>query len=122
MLLTLVLGRLVVTNPGGSKDDQPSSRAAMSAGNPPVARGPHRVGVIRIRDLFWMRMASRYSSQSGCSPDAAEVLDQAVEGLRHVQHVGVAVTWTHGPFQSSERTSTVTFGFRSVFRVFARVG
>jgi hypothetical protein len=49
--------------------DQPSSRAATSAGNPPVAIGPERVGVIRISDLSWMRMASRYASQSGCSPE-----------------------------------------------------
>jgi hypothetical protein len=52
-----------------NRTDQPSSRAAPSAGNPPVAIGPQRVGVIRISDLSWMRMASRYSSQSGCSPE-----------------------------------------------------
>ena len=44
-------------------------RAATSAGKPPVAIGPHRVGVILIRDLSWIRIAVRYSSQSGCSPE-----------------------------------------------------
>jgi hypothetical protein len=55
-----------VDEPGA---DQASSRAATPAGNPPVAMGPQRVGVIRINDLSWMRMAWRYSSQSGCSPE-----------------------------------------------------
>jgi hypothetical protein len=37
-------------------------------------------------------MASRYSSQSGMlAGDAAEIVDEAVGCLRHVQHLGVAV-------------------------------
>ena len=34
-----------------------------------MATGPHRSTVIRISDLFCVRIASRYSSQSGCSPE-----------------------------------------------------
>ena len=42
--------------------------SARRGGKPPVACGPQRSMVIRIRDLFCRSMAWRYSSQSGCSP------------------------------------------------------
>jgi hypothetical protein len=34
----------------------------------PVATGPHRRGVTRIRHLPWSTIACRYSAQSRCSP------------------------------------------------------
>ena len=40
-----------------------------AGGKPPVAIGPQRSTVIRISDLSCVRIASRYSSQSGCSPE-----------------------------------------------------
>ena len=58
--LALVLGVVLLTASGAAGYDkaadrlpgiQPSSRATTSAGNPPVASGLHRVGVIRISDL-----------------------------------------------------------------------
>jgi hypothetical protein len=63
----------------------------MSTGMPPVAIGPGRLGVIRISDSSWMRIACRYSAVGMLAGDAAEVVDQAVRRLRHVQHVRVAV-------------------------------
>ena len=66
-----------------------SSRAATSGGKPPVAIGLQRSMVMRISDLSCSRIASRYSSQFGVlTGDAAEVLDQAVERLGHVEHLG----------------------------------
>ncbi len=44
-------------------------RQPRRAGKPPVATGLHRVGVMRTSALPWRAMASRYSSQSGCSPE-----------------------------------------------------
>jgi Aldehyde dehydrogenase family len=44
-------------------------QGASRAGKPPVATGPQRRGAIRISDLCWRRIASRYSVQSGCSPE-----------------------------------------------------
>jgi hypothetical protein len=59
-LAALVLGVVLLTGSGAVGYDtaaerpaggQPSSRATTSAGNPPVASGLQRVGVIRISDL-----------------------------------------------------------------------
>ena len=57
-------GRLAAT-----RSRRLSAIAPVSGGNPPVATGPHRVGVTRIRHLPWSTIACRYSSQSGCSPE-----------------------------------------------------
>ena len=64
-------------SPDGTKiafsSDRPpagqAGRQASRAGKPPVATGPQRVGVTRSRDLPCLTMASRYSAQSGCSPE-----------------------------------------------------
>ena len=59
-LAALVVGVVLLTGSGAAGYDkathrpagaQPSSRATTSAGNPPVASGLQRVGVIRISDL-----------------------------------------------------------------------
>ena len=54
----LALGIVLLSGSGAAPYDtaaglpvQPSSRAATSTGNPPVASGLQRVGVIRISDL-----------------------------------------------------------------------
>lgn len=47
---------------------QSGCQSAKRSGKPPVATGPQRRGVTRIRDLPCFTMASRYSSQSGWSP------------------------------------------------------
>src|SRR5215211_4486194 len=87
VLLTLVLGRLVVTNPGG----KPGCSAVESGGDvgrePAGGDGtPPDQGL--VRDAHGLPVLVPVGVLAG---DAAEVLDQAVEGLRHVQHVGVAV-------------------------------
>lgn len=68
-------------------------------------------------------MASRYSSQSGCSPemlrkystsgstDSGESMTSAVPSI-----------CTHGPFHSSESTITLTRSSRLALRVLARSG
>ena len=48
---------------------RPTRAQTRPGGNPPVAIGPHRSGVIRISDLPCFTIAARYSSQSGCSPE-----------------------------------------------------
>ena len=59
------------TRPARRRSERRPQPSASRAGNPPVATGPHRVGVIRSSDLPCAVMACRYSSQSGCSPEIA---------------------------------------------------
>ena len=66
--------------------------SASRAGKPPVATGPHRVGVIRSRLLPWARIACAVLVPVGVlAGDRAEVVDQRLEGVGQVEHLAGAV-------------------------------
>ena len=79
--------------------------------------------VIRSSDLPCRVIAARYSSQSGCSPliDAV-VLDERLERVGQVEHLGGAVDLDPGAVKSSESTQSETGGSRRALGVFARCG
>ena len=66
---TIMAGRLGKEAPLGVRINKAVDLQARRAGKPPVAMGPQRSGVTRSRGLPCLTMASRYSSQSGCSPE-----------------------------------------------------
>ena len=76
-----------------------------------------------MRDFPWVRMASRYSSQSGCSPEITRKYSTrgSTESGRSSTSAAPS-TWTHGPFQSSESTHTDTAGLARALRTLARPG
>ena len=87
--------------------------------------GPTSRRVIRISDLPWRRIASRYSSQSSCSPEmqrkySTSPSSASCDGMSSTS--AVPSTCTHGPSNSSDITSTVAAGLRRRFRAFARSG
>ena len=90
-----------------------------------MAIGPHDSIVTRISDLPCVRIAARYSSQSGCSPAmqrkySTSPSSASCAGMSSTS--AVPSTWTHAPFHSSECTSTETAGSRRRLVAFARSG
>lgn len=88
-----------------------------------MATGPQRSGVIRMMDFPCLSIAARYSSQSGCSPEmfrkySTSGSTESGESITSAE----PSTWTHGPFQSSDRTITLTRSSRFALRVLARSG
>lgn len=65
-----LVAELLFTVVDGRRGVAPSARqpSASRGGKPPVAIGPQRSIVTRIRHLPWSIIAWRYSSQSSCSP------------------------------------------------------
>jgi hypothetical protein len=56
-----------------------------------VATGPHCSGVTRIRHLPWSTIACRYSPVGVFAGDGPVVVDQRLNGVRQVDHLGVTV-------------------------------
>ena len=101
------------------------SDGTRSGGKPPVATGPQRSTVIRISDLPCRRIAARYSSQSGCSPEMQRKYStspSSASGLGMSSTSAVPSTCTHASFHSSERTSTEARGSRRRLVALARSG
>lgn len=93
------------------------------AGKPPVAIGPQRSTVRRIRVLSSSAMACLYSSQSGCSPEMERKYSTSGSRASGMSRISaVPSTCTHGPSKSSESMHRATRGSRRMFVTFARSG
>src|SRR3984957_5651983 len=78
-------------------------------GKPPVATRPQRSIVIRMRHLPCRRMAFRYSSQSGWSPEMQRKYSPSGSSASGRSSTSaVPSTWTHAPFQSFDSTHADT--------------
>ena len=81
--------------------------------------------MIRIRDLPCLRIASRYSSQSGCSPEmqrkySTSPSSASADGMSSTS--ATPSTCTQASSHSSESTSTDAAGRRRRLLAFARSG
>ena len=82
------------------------TRRPAAPGSRRAASGPQRVGVMRMSDLFCVAHGGAVLVPVGVllAGDAAEVLDQGVLGLGHVEHLGLAVD-LHPRRRPSRRTA-----------------